>query len=228
MHKTNADLLSAFVFPLYGRLTIFSLIFLFALHSLPAFAAGYECPAYKKYTSCAAGYYMTQNSSNTACYTTAVAGNACRPCSAYGANYTCAGGTACPAVSCTSDCTYNSTQTVSCGTVANGSYNGTQTCNAIKNSVSGCYTWGATSGCTITCNTGYSLTSTNICAQICTAGITKLRTSSLTTQLYNTKVTTPALGIKYNNQICYGSLTSGSAINAFNINYSSGTYHTVK
>ncbi|MDR2413049.1 MAG: InlB B-repeat-containing protein [Rickettsiales bacterium] len=81
---------------LYGRLTIFSLMFLFALHSLPAFAASYECPAYKKYTSCAAGYYMTRSSLTNACYTTPVAGNACLPCSAYGAGYTCAGGTACP------------------------------------------------------------------------------------------------------------------------------------
>lgn len=61
-----------------------------------ALAAGYSCPSYKKYTSCASGYYMTSSSSSTTCNTTARAGNACRPCSVMGSNYTCAGGTSCP------------------------------------------------------------------------------------------------------------------------------------
>ena len=61
-----------------------------------ALAAGYSCPSYKKYTSCASGYYMTSSSSSTVCNTTAKAGNACRPCSVMGSNYTCSGGTACP------------------------------------------------------------------------------------------------------------------------------------
>ncbi len=61
-----------------------------------ALAAGYSCPSYKKYTSCASGYYMTSSSSSTTCNTTAKAGNACRPCSVMGSNYTCAGGTSCP------------------------------------------------------------------------------------------------------------------------------------
>ena len=61
-----------------------------------ALAAGYSCPSYKKYTSCASGYYMTSSSSSTTCNTTARAGNACRPCSVMGSDYTCTGGTACP------------------------------------------------------------------------------------------------------------------------------------
>ena len=61
-----------------------------------ALAAGYSCPSYKKYTSCASGYYMTSSSSSTACNTSQTAGNACRPCSVMGSNYTCAGGTSCP------------------------------------------------------------------------------------------------------------------------------------
>ena len=61
-----------------------------------ALAAGYSCPSYKKYTSCASGYYMTSSSSSKTCNTTAKAGNACRPCSVMGSNYTCAGGTSCP------------------------------------------------------------------------------------------------------------------------------------
>ena len=61
-----------------------------------ALAAGYSCPSYKKYTSCASGYYMTSSSSSKTCNTTAKAGNACRPCSVMGSDYTCAGGTSCP------------------------------------------------------------------------------------------------------------------------------------
>lgn len=61
-----------------------------------ALAAGYSCPSYKKYTSCASGYYMTSSSSSKTCNTTAKAGNACRPCSVMGSDYTCTGGTACP------------------------------------------------------------------------------------------------------------------------------------
>ena len=64
-----------------------------------ALAAGYTCPSYKKYTSCNSGYYMTSSSSSTTCNTTPATGNACRPCSVYGSNYTCAGGTSCPKAS---------------------------------------------------------------------------------------------------------------------------------
>ena len=59
-------------------------------------AGGYTCPTYMKYTSCSVGYYMTSNSTSTAPDGTPKVRNACRPCSVYGANYTCAGGTAAP------------------------------------------------------------------------------------------------------------------------------------
>ena len=59
-------------------------------------AGGYTCPTYKKYTSCSTGYYMTDSSTSTTYNGSPKAGNACRPCSVYGANYTCAGGTAAP------------------------------------------------------------------------------------------------------------------------------------
>ena len=59
-------------------------------------AGGYSCPTYKKYTSCSAGYYMTNSSTSSTYNGTPKAGNACRPCSVYGSNYTCAGGTAAP------------------------------------------------------------------------------------------------------------------------------------
>ena len=59
-------------------------------------AGGYTCPTYMKYTSCSVGYYMTSNSTSTAPDGTPKVRNACRPCSVYGANYTCTGGTAAP------------------------------------------------------------------------------------------------------------------------------------
>ena len=59
-------------------------------------AGGYTCPTYQKYTSCSVGYYMTDSSTSTTYNGTPKAGNACRPCSKYGANYKCAGGTAAP------------------------------------------------------------------------------------------------------------------------------------
>ena len=71
-----------------------------------ALAAGYSCPSYKKYTSCASGYYMTSSSSGRACNTSQNTGNACRPCSVYDdykgvdtGTYYCAGDTSCPILS---------------------------------------------------------------------------------------------------------------------------------
>ena len=59
-------------------------------------AGGYTCPTYMKYTSCSTGYYMTDSSTSTTYNGSPKVRNACRPCSVYGANYTCAGGTAAP------------------------------------------------------------------------------------------------------------------------------------
>ena len=53
---------------------------------------GYSCPEYKKYTCCAAGYYMTKTATSTDYDGKPVVANACRPCSVYGANYTCPAG----------------------------------------------------------------------------------------------------------------------------------------
>ena len=69
------------------------------------FAAGYECPTNRKYTSCNEGYYLAYSYSGTSgsnlrYYLTPRAGNACRPCSDYDTynnsaegSYYCEGGT---------------------------------------------------------------------------------------------------------------------------------------
>ena len=72
------------------------------------FAAGYECPTHRQYTTCNKGYYLAYSYSGTSGSNlrhdpTPRPGNACRPCSDYDAykkvaegSHTCAGGTAGP------------------------------------------------------------------------------------------------------------------------------------
>ena len=119
-----------------------------------ALAAGYSCPSYKKYTSCASGYYMTSSSSSTACNTTARAGNACRPCSVMGSNYTCSGGTACPKlnrVTCSAGyyLKANATSCSACGGnnyyCPGGTYNVSSSAQGRNTVSSGYYSTGGTS-----------------------------------------------------------------------------------
>ena len=82
------------------------------------FAASYECPTYRKYTTCNKGYYLAYSYSGTSGSNlrhdpTPRPGNACRPCSDYDAykkvakgSHTCAGGTAGPVLN-TATITYN-------------------------------------------------------------------------------------------------------------------------
>ena len=82
------------------------------------FAASYECPTYRKYTTCNPGYYLAYSYSGTSGSNlrhdpTPRPGNACRPCSDYDAykkvakgSHTCAGGTAGPVLN-TATITYN-------------------------------------------------------------------------------------------------------------------------
>ena len=118
-------------------------------------AGGYTCPTYKKYTSCSAGYYMTDSSTSKTYNGSPKAGNACRPCSVYGANYTCAGGTAAPrAITVNVTCQagqYLPKGATSCTTCPAGSYCPSQTCSGVS------LVSGATSACGITsCRTATS------------------------------------------------------------------------
>ncbi len=66
-----------------------------------AFAAGYSCPTYKKYTSCNAGYYMTASSDSTVFDASQQVGNACIPCSSAGTGCSCKGSVEAPVCSVT-------------------------------------------------------------------------------------------------------------------------------
>ena len=139
-----------------------------------ALAAGYSCPSYKKYTSCASGYYMTSSSSSTTCNTTAKAGNACRPCSVMGSNYTCAGGTSCPKLnSVTCSAGYylkaNATSCSPCGGnnyyCKGGTFNVSSSAQGRNTVSSGYYSTGGTS----TTRTGQSACGGN--NYYCSAGV---------------------------------------------------------
>ena len=118
-------------------------------------AGGYTCPTYKRYTSCSAGYYMTNSSTSKVPDGSSKPGNACRPCSVYGSNYTCDGGTAAPrAITVNVTCQagqYLPKGATSCTTCPAGSYCPSQTCSGVS------LVTGATSACGITsCRTATS------------------------------------------------------------------------
>lgn len=52
------------------------------------------------------------------------------------------------------------------------------------------------------CDNGYKLTASNVCAPICTGGITKLRAGNVSVPLYATRQTTSAIVIRHNNAVC--------------------------
>ena len=101
---------------------------------------GYSCPEYRKYTCCSAGYYMTETATSTDYYGTPVLKNACRPCSTFGANYTCpAGPDGCTgkpqAITINVTCPkgqYLPEGATSCTTCPAGSYCPGQTCNDVS------------------------------------------------------------------------------------------------
>ena len=118
-------------------------------------AGGYTCPTSQKYTSCSTGYYMTENSTSTTYNGSPKAGNACRPCSVYGANYKCDGGTAAPqAITIDVTCPagqYLPRGATSCTTCPTGSYCPGKTCSGVS------LVTGATSACGLSgCQSPYS------------------------------------------------------------------------
>ncbi len=77
------------------------------------------------------------------------------------------------------------------------------------------------------CSSGYNLTSDNVCAQLCTAGITRINLGGgISVPLYKSKPTTRAIGVGYANQVCYGNLAAGRAAGAINVNIGGTVYHS--
>jgi len=85
-----------------------------------------------------------------------------------------------------------------------------------------------TGTCNWSCNTGYGLTDTNACAQLCTAGVTQLHTSTgLAFNLYANKLTSPAVHIKTDTgAVCYVNLATGNATGAVHFRVGDTIYHT--
>ena len=67
-----------------------------------------------------------------------------------------------------------------------------------------------------------------VCAAMCAAGVTKIRTGSVTVPLYAAKQTTPALHVNVGGQACYGNLGSGKATSSINVSYGGNTYHSIR
>ena len=117
---------------------------------------------------------------------------------------------------------------VTCNT---GYYTSGVTCPACTNKPdNSAYTGTATSNaCPWSCNTGYGQTSANLCAQICTAGIQQLKSSTgVSIPLYTSAQTTHSIVVKTQaGNMCYASLASGAASGAINVNLNGTTYHAI-
>ncbi len=87
--------------------------------------------------------------------------------------------------------------------------------------------WTDMETCAWTCIDGYGLTPNNTCEQMCTAGISQIKTNTgISVPLYATPQTAPAINVKYNDITCFGSLAAGESQGATNVNYNGTTYHT--
>ncbi|MBP3340855.1 MAG: hypothetical protein J6L47_04300 [Alphaproteobacteria bacterium] len=128
--------------------------------------------------------------------------------------------------SCTPD---NCTQPVSSVTCNTGYYKSGVTCPACTNKpANSSYTGTATSdSCPWSCNSGYNQTSDNQCGQFCGAGITHLHLGNgVSIPLYSSARTSPAINVKWNNTVCYGSLESGTG-SGLHVKYDGTVYHAV-
>ncbi len=77
----------------------------------------------------------------------------------------------------------------------------------------------------LTCANGYGLTTTNECAQMCTAGITYIHIApNIKIPLYASQRTTPSIHVMANDTICYANLAT-DADSGLNIKHNNITYH---
>ncbi|MBQ8041967.1 MAG: hypothetical protein IJ273_01410, partial [Alphaproteobacteria bacterium] len=195
---------------------------------------GTTCPA------CGSSYPYSDggNISSSYCYTTKTNTGSQIACSkpANSASYscgTCTVGTCdwrdyngATDTTCTPD---NCTQPVSSVTCNTGYYKSGVTCPACTNKpANSSYTGTATSNsCPWSCNSGYNQTADNQCGQFCGAGITHLHLGNgVSIPLYSSARTSPAINVKWNDTVCYGSLSSGKAT-GLNVKVGTTTYHAV-
>ncbi|MBQ8042146.1 MAG: hypothetical protein IJ273_02340 [Alphaproteobacteria bacterium] len=198
------------------------------------YASGTTCPA------CPTAYPYSDagTTSDGSCYTTKTntgsqiacskpansASYACGTCTVGTCNwrdYKTATDTTCTPNNCTQP-----VSTVSCNT---GYYKSGVTCPACTNKpANSSYTGTATSNsCPWTCNSGYNQTADNQCGQFCGAGITHLHLGNgASIPLYSSARTSPAINVKWNDTVCYGSLSSGKAT-GLNVKVGTTTYHAV-
>lgn len=117
-----------------------------------AFAEGYSCPAYKKYTSCSANYYLNGTD----------AGNACLQCNS---GYTAPANNTGGATSCTQTCTVNCTKPT-CPTNATCTY-GSETASGTRNQTQASGVCSATApacSMTVSCNASYYKNNSGTCS----------------------------------------------------------------
>ncbi len=108
---------------------------------------------------------------------------------------------------------------------------GASSCSSCTNKPSNSYYTGpgTSSACPWACNNGFNKTFEGLCALMCTAGVTTLRTGTgVIVPLYAEKLTTPAINIRTTGgQMCYANLAEGNGAGAINVKYNNITYHTV-
>ena len=125
----------------------------------------------------------------------------------------------------------NKTTSPACTVCATGKYSagGTAACSSCTNKPSNSsYTSNASSNaCSWSCNDGYNKTTDNQCGQFCGAGITHLHLGNgVSIPLYSSARTSPAINVKWNDTVCYGSLSSGKST-GLNVKVGTTTYHAV-
>ena len=179
------------------------------------------------FTTCTAGYYCP---GKTLYYASTGGRTACG-----GGKYSEAGSDASSDCKLISAGCYGASASSACpNTCAPGSYStgGASGCTICGNKpTNSSYTdaRGNTSAdCPWTCNDGYNQTSDNQCGQFCTAGITHIKSSNgLSVPLYSSARTSPAINVKVNDSVCYGSLATGQSSGALNVRVGSTTYHSI-
>ena len=175
--------------------------------------AGYYCPGKTLYyantggrTGCGSGKYSEEGSD---------ASSDCKRISA-----------GCYGTSASSACPY----TCSPGSYSTGGAAGCTICsNKPINSLYTDATGNTSADCPWTCDEGYNQTSDNQCGQLCGGGVTQLHLENGTSiPLYSSSRTSPAINVKVNDTVCFGSLTPGlGTTGTLNVKVGSTTYHAI-